>query len=305
VAEKGTKETRPVFIVYGHKRPELEATKDFLDSLGVHVQDFNDVRHSDTFEGRFVGDVLDHAFAVAQAVIVILTGDDIARIRPGYALPAERRVRAQPQPRPNVLIEIGMALMSHQSQVILVEFPPLREASDLQGMLRVSFSGNEKEFRRQFKAQLQQKGCAVVSTAPRSSQSFKKAVRRAHLQNLNPFRALTYLPITLLVAAFTLILLGWLVTATYDAYVRYLAAMGVFPDFKFAELEENVVYANNAPLETRPCEPGECIERTSHPLRLSTELVDTMLWGILTWWKGAHHAIINRTLRPRLLRATL
>src|SRR5438067_23770 len=76
----------------------------------------------------YVGQVLDEALAIVQAVIVLFTPDDLARLREGLIReddpPNERELRGQP--RPNVLYEAGLAFGRHPDRTVLVELGPLR-----------------------------------------------------------------------------------------------------------------------------------------------------------------------------------
>ena len=60
----------------------------------------------------FIGEILDAAFVHAQAVVVLLTGDDEARLRDSLQLTAdaEYEKNLSPQSRQNVLFEAGLAL---------------------------------------------------------------------------------------------------------------------------------------------------------------------------------------------------
>jgi Predicted nucleotide-binding protein containing TIR-like domain len=59
-----------------------------------------------------VGEILEAAFSQAQAVVAMLTGDDLARLRPDFCTVSDAAHETQltPQARPNVLFEAGMAL---------------------------------------------------------------------------------------------------------------------------------------------------------------------------------------------------
>jgi predicted nucleotide-binding protein len=294
VAETDSGKAMTVFVVHGRNRPEVEATKSFLRTVGVDAKDFDAFRFSSTFNGRFVGDVLDHAFEQAQAVVVILTGDDTARVAPGQSLNEDGFLRhAGRQPRPNVLIETGMALVSQPLQVILVEFPPLRKMTDLEGLLTVRFDGDEARFRSDLIARLTQAGCSIDAAAAVPPDTFRNAVRRSRARNLT--RAFVRPTLWSLVgSAIALVLIGALSIATNDAYARFFMIPRVFPDFGPAELEENVVYANNRTPEVRPCAPGECLAGTSRRVLLATELFERG-FSVLLFRKPRGTMLLNPT----------
>lgn len=154
-----------VFLVHGRNRDLAARVNEMLGRCGATVVDFTEVRQSDSFRGRYVGDVLDHAFSVAQAVVVILSGDDEVTVHPRFRLREDPRLQMELQPRPNVLIELGMALRSHADRVVLLEFPPMRKASDIDGLVTVSFTGDIHQLVTSTVAKLRQAGCNVTIPA--------------------------------------------------------------------------------------------------------------------------------------------
>lgn len=76
----------------------------------------------------------------AQAVVVLLTGDDLAQLRPelGHEPPLH-------QPRPNVFFEAGLALaFGDDDRVILVKTKNLREFSDITGLNYIHLDDSAK-----------------------------------------------------------------------------------------------------------------------------------------------------------------
>lgn len=63
----------------------------------------------------YIGDILDNTMAKVQAVVVLFSPDDEARLRAEFLTrsdgPSEKKLRGQP--RPNVLFEAGLALGRH------------------------------------------------------------------------------------------------------------------------------------------------------------------------------------------------
>jgi Predicted nucleotide-binding protein containing TIR-like domain len=89
-----------------------------------------------TGEGSpFIGQVLDRAFSQAKAVVVLITGDDIARLNPSFWSNADppHEKELNPQARPNVLFEAGMAFGRHPERTILVSLGYSRPFSDVAG----------------------------------------------------------------------------------------------------------------------------------------------------------------------------
>ena len=107
----------------------------------------------------YVGRVLERAFEVAQAAVVLFSPDDEAR------LSARLRSKGDPedlggQARPNVFFEAGLAFGRFPEKSILVEFGDLRTASDLAGRHVLRFDGSA-ERRHELAERLIVAGCPV------------------------------------------------------------------------------------------------------------------------------------------------
>lgn len=127
--------SRTVFVVYGRNLAARDAMFDFLQSLGLEPLDWDKLLAATGETSPYIGDVLAAGIPMAQAVIVLLTPDDEARVRPPFAEkrdpPHEQNLTAQA--RPNVLFEAGMALAIHPKSTIIVELGELRPFSDVAG----------------------------------------------------------------------------------------------------------------------------------------------------------------------------
>ena len=67
-----------------------------------------------------IKEIPDQAFALAQAVIVLLTPDDEARLRLVFHGPRKLSTKnVTPQPRPNVIFEAGFAMARFPKTTIL------------------------------------------------------------------------------------------------------------------------------------------------------------------------------------------
>ena len=101
----------------------------------------------------------------AQAVVVVLTAEDEARLLPTLSREHEStdETELRGQPRPNVLLEAGMALAVDAEHTILVEVGPFRHASDLDGLNAVRLS-NDPSGRYALRNRLITAGCDVAET---------------------------------------------------------------------------------------------------------------------------------------------
>lgn len=108
----------------------------------------------------YVGDILDRAFDAAQAVVVLLTPDDIAYLRPEYAGDLDPEREPAGQARPNVLFEAGMAFGRHPHRTILVEIGALRPFSDVVGRHSIRMDGSPEK-RQELVNRLDTAGCTI------------------------------------------------------------------------------------------------------------------------------------------------
>jgi predicted nucleotide-binding protein len=151
-----------VMVVHGRDEEARLAMFTFLRALGLEPQEWGALVEATGSAAPYIGEVLDKAFGVARAVVVLFTPDDEAALRPALRGPSEpdHETKPTPQARPNVLFEAGMALGIHPDRSVLVELGTLRPFSDIYGRHVVRLNGTEKplaEIARRLKAA----GCAV------------------------------------------------------------------------------------------------------------------------------------------------
>lgn len=155
-------DARNVFVVHGRNMVARDEMFIFLRSIGLRPLEWSQVVTMTGIATPYIGDILETAFSAAQAVVVLLTPDDEARLREMYRGPDEPAYEAEltPQARPNVLFEAGMAMGSHPDRTMLVQFGELRPFSDVVGRHVIKMDGSGP--RRQDLAQrLKTSGCAV------------------------------------------------------------------------------------------------------------------------------------------------
>ncbi len=153
-------DAKKVFVVHGRNQHARKAMFSFLRSIGLDPIEWTEAT-SYTGKGTpYIGEILDHAFNIAQAVVVLITGDDIAKLSSQYMKkddPNYERV-FMPQARPNVLFEAGLAFGRHSDRTILVEFDASRPFSDISG-LHVLKIGNDAKSRHDLAMRLKTAGC--------------------------------------------------------------------------------------------------------------------------------------------------
>ena len=158
--------TRSVFVVHGRDEQVRRAMFELVRRLDLRPLEWEALVHSVDDGSPYVGQVVANAPRQAQAALVLLTPDDVVSLHPalrGVDEPAYETQRTC-QPRPNVLIELGLALATYPERTVIVEFGGLRPIGDLLGRHTVRFDGSTESVHRII-GRLKQAGCAVDDTA--------------------------------------------------------------------------------------------------------------------------------------------
>lgn len=159
--ENAVDKTR-VFVVHGRNEELRKSMFDFLRSIGLKPIEWSQAIQMTGNASPFIGDVLDAAFKQAQAVVVLLTGDDEARLHPEYhtdKMPDYEK-NLTSQARPNVIFEAGLALGRFPKRTIIIEVGDLRPFSDIAGRHTVRLN-NSTRTRQDVAQRLATAGCKV------------------------------------------------------------------------------------------------------------------------------------------------
>lgn len=153
-------------MVHGRNEEIRKGMFTFLRSIGLHPLEWPKIVKATGKPNPYIGEVLEKGFAMAQAVLVLMTPDDEVRLREElrrqYDSADEQNLTFQP--RPNVLIEAGMALGMYPDRTIIVEIgPPLRQITDLLGRHVIKLN-NSAPRRHELVQRLQTAGCEVDTT---------------------------------------------------------------------------------------------------------------------------------------------
>ncbi|MEB0288497.1 nucleotide-binding protein [Cryobacterium sp. 10S3] len=163
-ADDGDRKSDRVFVVHGRNEEIRNSMFSFLGALGLKPIEWD---HAVELTGKgspYVGEILDAAFGAGQAVVVLMTPDDIAYVRSEYASgDDDTDKKARGQARPNVLFEAGMAMGRNEDHTILVEFGDLRPFSDVGGRHTVRLD-NTPQRRKSLAQRLKTAGCPVDLT---------------------------------------------------------------------------------------------------------------------------------------------
>ncbi|WP_166790674.1 MULTISPECIES: nucleotide-binding protein [unclassified Cryobacterium] len=153
--------TKKVFVVHGRNEAARDAMFSFLRSIGLQPIEWDQAIAATGQGSPYIGHVLDVAFEQGQALVVLLTPDDVAYLRDEYSHgEADPETTPAGQARPNVLFEAGMAIGRHPDRTILVELGTLRAFSDVAGRHAVRLS-NSPEARKSLIERLRTAGCDV------------------------------------------------------------------------------------------------------------------------------------------------
>ena len=151
---------RKVFVIHGRNQAPRRAVFEFLRSIGLDPIEWSQAIKMTGQASPYIGDVLDAAFGRAQAVVVLLTPDDVAYLHPSLTEPGDPASDAYMQPRPNVLFEAGMAMGRDPDRTAIVEFGQVKVFSDIHGRHGVHLN-NTVPKRQDLAERLRTAGCAV------------------------------------------------------------------------------------------------------------------------------------------------
>lgn len=164
VYKNETVDPKKVFVVHGRNENARSALFDFLRSLSLAPIEWGEAVKMTGVGSPYPQEVLDKAFSVAQAIIVLITGDDIARLRLEYIKQDDKDYEKilTLQARPNVIFEAGLAFGRCPERTIIVELEReiTRSFSDVYGRLSVRLS-NRNESRYDLISRLKTAGCEI------------------------------------------------------------------------------------------------------------------------------------------------
>lgn len=157
-----TNDATKVFVVHGRNTKLRDAVFAFLRSVGLNPIEWNQAIARTKKGSPNIGEILDAAFNEAQAVIVLLTGDDEAKLRDEFVNNDDPDYERDltPQSRPNVLFESGMAIGRYPDRTVLVQIGEQRPFSDMAGK-HVTHMDNTAQKRNELVTKLANAGCKV------------------------------------------------------------------------------------------------------------------------------------------------
>ncbi len=127
------KNRNAVMVIYGHDQEANDALFAWLRAIGLQPREWSQLVRLSGSASPYNGQVLEHAFQNTQAVVALFTPDEYVRATGGSTW--------RFQARPNVLIEAGMALITHPDRTIIITLGPQELPSDLAGRHYIQLDG--------------------------------------------------------------------------------------------------------------------------------------------------------------------
>jgi predicted nucleotide-binding protein len=157
-----TNRGRRVFLVHGRDRGARDALIALLKAFDLKVIHWRDAAEYAGGGTPYTGDIVTAGMEHADAVVVLLTPDDIGYARPHLREPADGPHEREPtgQARLNVVFEAGMAIARDRRRVVLVEVGQVRRMSDVDGLNIVRMDGS-LEHRKDLARRLRSAGLSV------------------------------------------------------------------------------------------------------------------------------------------------
>ncbi|MCO6453919.1 MAG: nucleotide-binding protein [Pirellulaceae bacterium] len=153
---------RKVFVVHGRNHAIRDQVFAFLRSIGLEPLEWSQIVAATGKGTPAIPEIIAQGFTLAQAVVVLLSGDDEVRLREMFRgeSEADAECELQPQPRANVLYEAGMSMGLHPDRTILVKVGQVKLFSDIGGLhsLRLDTSPERWE---ELARRLKTTGCQV------------------------------------------------------------------------------------------------------------------------------------------------
>ncbi|WP_229074979.1 TIR domain-containing protein [Actinoplanes sp. DH11] len=153
---------KKIFVIHGRDAAARDAVFEVLRALGLKPQEWEHLVKATGSATPSLADVLDRAVKDAQAVVALLTPDDIVQLHPDLRSAGDSAAEqaAGCQPRPNVYLELGMALAVMRERTIILEAGTIRRSADLSGLNYVTID-ESIQWCNKLAQRLENAGCPV------------------------------------------------------------------------------------------------------------------------------------------------
>lgn len=156
---------RNVFVVHGRNDRLRLSMFRFLRSIGLKPLEWNTAIGLTRRPSPHIDEILDAAFRRAQAVVVLLSAEDQAKLIDKFVRQDDplHDKELTGQARQNVIFEAGMAFGRYPRNTVLVQVGQIRPFSDIGGR-HVVHLRNSVACRQELITKLQNAGCTVDSS---------------------------------------------------------------------------------------------------------------------------------------------
>ena len=158
----GERFKRNVFVVYGRDDAARRAVFDLLRALDLRPLEWEALVHGTGQAAPFLSEAVRKGLDLAPAVVVLMTPEDVVHLHPELHEPDETEAEtcARMQARPNVLLELGMALAAKPGGTLVLLIGEHRPVTDLGGLNFIRIT-DTPHCRRKIAGRLKQAGCLV------------------------------------------------------------------------------------------------------------------------------------------------
>lgn len=153
---------RRVFLVHGRDISARDEMITLLRAFDLRVISWREAAAHAGGGTPYIGDIVAAGMDLADAVVVLLTPDDIGCVSPIFRVEHDGPHELEPtgQARLNVVFEAGMAMARDRKRVVLVEIGLVRKISDIDG-LNIIRMRDAVETRKDLAQRLRSAGLAV------------------------------------------------------------------------------------------------------------------------------------------------
>jgi predicted nucleotide-binding protein len=153
---------RNVFVVYGRDDQARRAVFHFLRALDLRPLEWEALVRGTGNTAPFLREVVLQGIELAPAVVVLMTPEDVVHLHPDLHEEREKEteVKNTLQARPNVLLELGMALAAKPEGTVVLMVGDHRPVTDLGGINFITLE-DTVACRVKIAGRLKQAGCAV------------------------------------------------------------------------------------------------------------------------------------------------
>lgn len=154
---------RIVFLVHGRDHEARDALIELLRAFDLREVTWREAASQAAKGGTpYTGDIVRAGMTMADAVVVLLTPDDVGFVRPTFRQDRDGPDELRPtgQARLNVIFEAGMAMAFAPERVVLVEIGASRGLSDTAGIHTIRLN-DHVESRKDFASRLRDTGLSV------------------------------------------------------------------------------------------------------------------------------------------------